>query len=68
MRRLHHQLYPNHITVERVFPPEIVQDLQKRGHEVVVSSAGAVVQGIFVNDNKIYATCDARKGGQPSGY
>ncbi len=67
-RRLHHQLYPNHISVESNFPQDILQDLQNRGHSLVLSGSHAVVQGILVADDKIYATCDDRKGGSPAGY
>ena len=67
LRRLHHQLYPNHISVESNFPRDIEEDMLRRGHEIQLSNSHAVVQGILVKDEKVYATCDARKGGSPAG-
>lgn len=67
--RLHHQLIPNHISVEDNYPKDLIQSLESKGHKVVMSGASAVVQGIHVGDDeRIHATCDPRKGGQPDGY
>ena len=68
LRRLHHQLFPNNIFVEKNFPHNIQESLKNKGHKITVSSSYAVVQGILVHGKKIYATSDARKGGSPSGY
>lgn len=67
-RRLHHQLIPNHVSVESDFPEDIIDSLKSKGHSVVSDSAYAVVQGIHVVDGKLYATSDPRKGGKPDGY
>ena len=66
--RLHHQLFPNQIAVEKSFPEYFRNGLKDKGHEIVESSAGAVVQGIYVNTDGIHAKCDSRKGGLPDGY
>ncbi len=66
--RLHHQLFPDHVTVENAFPEVFVEGLEERGHHVVNSSSYAVVQGIHVDRGLIYATSDPRKGGIPDGY
>lgn len=66
--RLHHQLYPNLVTVEKEFPEEYRIGLRERGHVVEESSSYAVVQGIVKTGGDIYATSDPRKGGQPDGF
>ncbi len=66
--RLHHQLFPDHVTVENAFPKRFINGLEERGHKVVTSSGSAVVQGIHVDGGRIYATSDPRKGGKPAGY
>ena len=67
--RLHHQLLPNTLFAEEGFSPKVLQSLRNVGHDVEISSAGAVVQAIVVGkDGLIYAASDPRKGGQPSGY
>lgn len=70
MIRLHHQLFPNYITVEAGFPENTQATLRSKGHRVITGTpeAGSVVQGIFVDNGDIYATSDARKGGSPDGY
>ena len=66
--RLHHQLFPNEVAVEKEFAPDFREGLEKRGHKVVETSSFAVVQGIFVDSGEIHAVCDPRKGGKPDGY
>ncbi len=69
--RLHHQLFPNYILIERDFPEDLRAILKSKGHRLIVGTpeAGAVLQGITTDDmGNIYATCDARKGGSPAGY
>ena len=66
--RLHHQLFPNQISVEKSFPESYRNGLKDKGHEIIESSSGAVVQGVYVNDDGIHAECDSRKGGLPDGY
>ena len=65
---LHHQLFPNSISIEKDFP-QIYQDgLKSKGHIIQTSSSSAVVQGIHVDAGGIHATSDARKGGTPAGF
>lgn len=66
--RLHHQLFPDYITIEPDFPEHFQDSLKARGHKIVTGYSTAVVQGIVVRDGKIYATSDKRKGGSPDGY
>lgn len=67
--RLHHQLIPDHIDVEKGFPKAIVKGLKARGHKIEnVEIAGSRVQGILRNSNLIYANADYRKAGTVSGW
>ena len=66
--RLHHQLFPNEVVVEKDFAEDFRDGLKDKGHKIVETSSFAVVQGIFVDSGRIYAACDPRKGGKPDGY
>ena len=66
--RLHHQLYPNLITVEKNFTEDFRNGLKKRGHVIEESSSFAVVQGIVESGGYIHATSDPRKRGQADGF
>ena len=69
-RRLHHQLLPPYITVEKGFPQAILDGLVRLGHNISLSdSAGSVVQGILQRqEGTITANSDFRKHGYPDGY
>ena len=66
--RLHHQLFPNRITVEDNFPQIYRDGLRSKGHIIQTSDSYAVVQGIHVDAGGMHATSDPRKGGTPAGY
>ena len=66
--RLHHQLYPNYIRVEKKFPEDYREGLEDKGHIIKESSSYAVVQGIVRSGGNIHATSDPRKGGEPDGF
>lgn len=67
--RLHHQLIPNHVTIEEDFPSDFVEGLEERHHAITRTGSLAVVQAIYKDgDGTIFATSDRRKGGEPSGY
>ncbi|UJR13097.1 hypothetical protein I4U23_000121 [Adineta vaga] len=69
--RLHTQLLPQEIIVEQGFDDDIVNQLKKRGHNIVFSaSIGSAVQGIEWKEelNQFWANCDRRKGGAPDGF
>ena len=66
--RLHHQLFPNIVIVEKSFPEEFRNGLKQRGHDIEESDSFAVVQGIYVDKGGIHATSDPRKGGAPAGF
>eukprot|EP00762_Andalucia_godoyi_P004006 ANDGO_05672.mRNA.1 Gamma-glutamyltranspeptidase 3 len=75
-RRLHHQLFPNMVTVEKWFPNKLQWELANHKH--VVSDTGAMladgqlsgnVQCIIVReDGKLEAASDSRKLGKPAGF
>ncbi|CAF1275262.1 unnamed protein product [Adineta ricciae] len=69
--RIHSQLLPNEIIVEQGFDEKIINELRKRGHQIVsVDSIGSAVQGIEWKEelNEFWANCDRRKGGKPDGF
>ncbi|XP_029650880.1 glutathione hydrolase 1 proenzyme-like isoform X3 [Octopus sinensis] len=66
--RLHHQLIPQYIEMEKNFPQDITKKLKEMGHNVtVLDMAKSRVQGILVKD-KIYAAADRRKCGSVDGW
>lgn len=69
-RRLHHQLLPAHIDVEKGFPQYILDGLIRLGHNITLKdSAGCVVQGILQQqEGVVTANSDYRKHGHPDGY
>ena len=76
--RLHHQLLPDYISAERwnttsasfSVPDSVLEALQRRGHVVVPSDWGSVVQLITVDPDTsvLTAVSDPRKDGAPAGY
>ncbi|XP_061196443.1 glutathione hydrolase 1 proenzyme-like [Saccostrea echinata] len=69
-KRLHHQLFPPHIMVEDGFDQQIVNGLEKLGHNISISpTSGSKVQGILqLEEGNITANADYRKRGAPDGY
>jgi gamma-glutamyltranspeptidase/glutathione hydrolase len=61
--RLHHQWWPDVITVERGFPPELVRALLERGHNVVQSPPFASVNSILVTPSGLAGAADNRTAG-----
>lgn len=71
--RWHTQLVPSTVQTEGwgefCFPETDVLALEKRGHELVSTDWGAVVQAILVGeDGRMEAVSDARKDGAPAGW
>ncbi|MDX2475498.1 MAG: gamma-glutamyltransferase [Candidatus Krumholzibacteria bacterium] len=68
--RLHHQWQPDEVRVETAWQDtEVLDQLRDRGHKTVwYGKAVGVVQVIFVQDGRITAASDPRKGGRPAGY
>ncbi len=70
--RLHHQLFPNVITVEHEYDSHIVNGLKSKGHDIQVlgngvtgSTVSAAMKGA---DGTLHASSDERKGGIAAGY
>lgn len=69
--RLHDQLYPNALDADDNYPPDLLEELRQRGHNVTVSDfnrVAAVVQAVMRKDGKIFAASDSRKNGIAAGY
>ena len=67
--RLHHQLLPNNVTVERDFPESYIEKLRELNHIIEFHDGTlGTVQAIFKTNGEIYAVCDKRRDGQPAGY
>ncbi|KAF8234461.1 gamma-glutamyltranspeptidase [Tricholoma matsutake] len=69
--RLHDQLYPPILEADSVYPPEILDGLRDRGHNVTVrdiNRVAAAVQVVVQQNGKITAASDSRKNGIASGY
>ncbi|KAJ3406960.1 hypothetical protein HDU80_010020 [Chytriomyces hyalinus] len=72
MPRFHHQLFPNHVTVESGFSLQIGGDLEEKGHVVQRLQPGQKFVGVSgirrLADGVITAASDIRKGGLAAGY
>ncbi|KAG7449552.1 gamma-glutamyltranspeptidase [Guyanagaster necrorhizus] len=69
--RLHNQLYPLFLDADNVYPSDILDDLRRRGHNVIVADVNRVasaVNGVMIKDGKIFAASDSRKNGIAAGY
>lgn len=76
--RLHSQLFPNLVLVEKDFPKQYIDELKRFGHKITndtVKITGTpfqivgVVQLVYSEkDGEILALADHRKGGGPAGY
>ncbi|XP_059155209.1 glutathione hydrolase 1 proenzyme-like isoform X1 [Physella acuta] len=66
--RLHHQLMPPELVVEKDYPETILNGLRAKGHVTKNMVGYSVVQAADVLENGIVGTADFRKGGEPSGF
>ncbi|CAF1120529.1 unnamed protein product [Rotaria sordida] len=68
MPRLHQQLIPMEVELEKRFPVNVVHGLLAKGHTISGFRGGCVVQAIERrHTNELWAVSDARKGGVPDG-
>ena len=67
--RVHHQGLPNTLRIEETNPhtEAVVNGLRARGHVVETQHHTGVVQMVRVEDGRLTAVSDPRKGGQPAG-
>ncbi|KAI8326002.1 gamma-glutamyltranspeptidase 1-like protein [Martensiomyces pterosporus] len=70
MPRLHHQLLPDQLSVDPLFPISIAHSLASFGHTIAPLKHGSsVVQAVHKQpDGTIYAVSDARKHGLAAGF
>ncbi|KAJ2161649.1 hypothetical protein GGF46_001331 [Coemansia sp. RSA 552] len=68
--RLHHQLLPNELGVDPLFPSVLTHALASLGHKLTPLNHGSsVVQGVHrLPDGLLHAVSDARKHGLAAGY
>jgi len=66
--RFHHQWMPNTLFIEKDMPFDVRENLEKKGHTLVIKEAESAVQGILIKNNLITGASDPRKGGFPEGY
>lgn len=68
--RPQHAFFPEYIRNEKgyLLSDDIVEGLKKKNHRILKSSLNAIVQGIYVDGEKIYAKSDPRKEGVAAGY
>ncbi|KAJ1905814.1 hypothetical protein LPJ81_001713 [Coemansia sp. IMI 209127] len=68
--RLHHQLMPNLLKVDSLFPSSLAHALSTFGHEIEpLNHASSVVQAVRrLPDGLLHAVSDARKHGVAAGY
>ncbi|PLW41361.1 hypothetical protein PCASD_08910 [Puccinia coronata f. sp. avenae] len=69
--RIHHQLLPNELSVEKGYEEIYLAGLRARGHNItIIPDAKSVVNGIYkrIADDTLYASSDSRKNGVPAAY
>lgn len=66
--RVHHQLFPNEVSVEAELSEEYIGELEGRGHVVTFADGKrSIINGISRKGNRLYANADFRKGGSVDG-
>ncbi|CAN7984756.1 unnamed protein product, partial [Ixodes hexagonus] len=66
--RVHHQFLPNQVYAEAQFPKVYKEQLEKKGHKVVVPEGRfSIIMGIGRRERRIYANADYRKRGTVDG-
>lgn len=66
--RFHHQWSPNELKLEPSFEPDVVTELEHRGHSVVRAEKLAAVQAAARTAAGLRGGSDPRKGGAPRGW
>lgn len=66
--RIHHQWLPDHVEAERDTDPDVIRDLQERGHKVELVGPGTDVQAVFRDapGGTLTAVSDPRFEGAPA--
>jgi len=70
--RVHHQLFPQELTLETTISDKEVEALRAIGHHVVMSDINrgrSEVQGVYADDDgTLFGASDSRKHGIAAGY
>ncbi|GFQ94057.1 glutathione hydrolase 1 proenzyme, partial [Trichonephila clavata] len=66
--RFHHQLLPNVIEYEKLFPGDLLDDLKEKGHQLKFSLDSGIIMGILKDKGILCANSDFRKGGEVDGF
>lgn len=66
--RFHHQWSPDELKLEPSFDPDVVTELEQKGHRIVRADKLAAAQAAAHTAAGLSAGSDPRKGGAPSGY
>ncbi|GAA5864975.1 hypothetical protein JCM8547_004257 [Rhodosporidiobolus lusitaniae] len=70
--RVHHQLLPDYVSIESTFRPDLVAELEAKGHNVTLFDINvgiAEVQAVMRDrEGKFFATSDSRKNGIPAAF
>lgn len=66
--RLHHQWFPETLSLETTFPRDVADELAKRGHKLKELPASGKVNLLVRTDDGIDAAAEPRSPSQPAGY
>ncbi|XP_017770754.1 PREDICTED: gamma-glutamyltranspeptidase 1-like isoform X2 [Nicrophorus vespilloides] len=66
--RIHHQVYPMQLGYEYGTLQQIIDGLEKLGHNTTRLTSYSVICGLFKKNDTIFANADHRKGGDVYGY
>ncbi|MFZ1294858.1 MAG: gamma-glutamyltransferase [Pseudomonadales bacterium] len=65
--RFHHQWWPDELLVEKIFSPDTIAVLRRRGHHVRSTSPIGTTQSILYWDGLYQGAADPRRGGGKAG-
>jgi gamma-glutamyltranspeptidase / glutathione hydrolase len=68
MPRFHHQWVPETLFIEREMPLDVRRALEAKGHKLEIGQSESTVQAIVMQNGRMTAASDPRKGGLPAGY
>ncbi len=66
--RFHHQWLPDRLVIERVFSPDTVALLERRGHQIERTRSIGEVSAILVMEGRLEGAADSRVEGKAAGY
>ncbi|KIM78895.1 hypothetical protein PILCRDRAFT_824014 [Piloderma croceum F 1598] len=70
--RVHDQLYPTELEIDEIYPPELIKQLARRGHNITMGDINRIAAVVNIvtrqPDGIIFAASDSRKNGIAAGY